>query len=123
MSLQHSRRSSLLALGIALTAGASILTGCGGGVSDKDQIVAVVKSEGTNPATLCRHLTSALLVRFGGKSACLRAGATAAKDPTTHATGVKVRGATATALVSDRSGSRTLKFIKRNGVWLVSGTQ
>jgi hypothetical protein len=123
MNLRHSQRSSLLALGVALAASCSILTGCGGGVSDKDQIVAVVKSEGTNPATLCRHLTSALLARFGGKSACLHAAATAAKDPTTHATRVKVRGATATALVSDRSGSRTIELVKRNGVWLVSGTQ
>jgi hypothetical protein len=85
--------------------------------------VAVVKREGTNPASLCHHLTSALLVRFGGESGCLHAAATAAKDPTTHATGVKVRGATATALVSDRSGSRTIKLVKRKGVWLVTGTQ
>lgn len=113
----------LLALGLALAASASILGGCGGGVSDKDRIAAIVKQEGSSPATVCEHLTNALLARFGSKRSCLRVAASSAKDPSTHATGVRVRGDTATAVVSDRSGSRTITFVKQQGSWKVSGTR
>lgn len=115
------RRSPLLAL--ALATATTILSGCGGGVSDRDQIAALVKNEGTNPATLCDHLTAVLLTRFGGKSNCLRQASTAAKDPSTHATAVKVHGTTATAVVADRTGSRTITLVREKGDWKVSGTQ
>jgi hypothetical protein len=120
MTRPHRHRSALLA--VVLATAATLLSACGGGASDADQIAAVVKNEGTNPASLCDHLTSALLLRFGGKSNCLRQAASAAKDPTTHASGVKVSGNSATAVVVDRSGRRTLTFVKRNGVWKVAGT-
>jgi H+/gluconate symporter-like permease len=108
---------------LALVATASILSGCGGGVSDKDQIAAIVKDEGTNPATLCNHLTNALLVRFGSRSACLRVAASSAKDPSAHATGVTVHGTNATAVVADRNGSRMVTFVRQKGVWKVAGVQ
>ena len=117
----HRHRSPLLV--VALATATTILSGCGGGVSDRDQIAALVKNEGTNPATLCDHLTAALLTRFGGKSNCLRQAASAAKDPSTHATAVKLHGTTATAVVGDRSGSRTITLAKHQGDWKVSGTQ
>jgi hypothetical protein len=113
----------LFALGLGLAAGASILSGCGGGVSDKDQIAAIVKQEGSNPATVCDHLTNALLARFGSKRSCLRVAASSAKDRSTHTTGIRVRGDTATAVVSDRSGNRAITFVKQQGVWKVSGAQ
>jgi hypothetical protein len=121
MSRLHRHRSPLLA--VAFATATTILSGCGGGVSDKDQIAALVKNEGTNPATLCDHLTATLLARFGGRSNCLRQAASAAKDPSTHATAVKVHGTTATAVVGDRNGSRTITFVKQKGDWKVSGTQ
>jgi len=120
MTRSHRHPSALLA--VVLATAATLLSSCAGGASDADQIAAVVKDEGTNPASLCGHLTNALLLRFGGKSNCLRQAASAAKDPTTHASGVKVSGSTATAVVGDRSGSRKLTFVKQNGVWKVSGT-
>jgi hypothetical protein len=120
MTRLHRRRSPPLAA--ALATATTILSGCGGGVSDKAQIAALVKNEGTNPPTLCDHLTAGLLARFGGKSSCLRQAATAAKDPSTHATAVEVHGTTATAVVADRSGSHAITLARQKGDWKVSGT-
>lgn len=101
---------------------AALLTGCGsGGPTDSEQIGSIVKDEGTRPATLCHHLTEALLVRFGGLSNCLSRAASAARDPSTHATAVTVRGLTATAIVIDRAGTRSITLVKQKGSWLISG--
>jgi hypothetical protein len=101
-----------------------IVSGCGSsGPSDKDQIAAIIKNEGTNPASLCAHLVDALLVRFGGISACQRQAASAAKDSTTRATSVIVHDKGATALVTDRAGTRTLSLVKQNGVWKISAVK
>jgi hypothetical protein len=101
---------------------AAILSGCGTSApTDRDQIAAIIKSEGTDPASLCGHLADTLLARFGGKSACLRQAASSAKDPSTHAASVKVHGRSATAIVADRSGSRTITLVKQRGNWKISG--
>jgi hypothetical protein len=116
------RRAPMLLACASLAAG--LLTGCGsGGPDDRTQIVTIVKNEGTRPATLCHHLTAALLTRFGGLSNCLSRAASAARDPSTHATAVTVRGRTATAVVNDRTGSRSITLIKQKGNWLISGVR
>ncbi len=103
---------------------AAVVGGCGsGGPDDRAQIGTIVKDEGTQPATLCHHLTGALLARFGGLSNCLSRAASAASDPSTHATAVTVRGSTATAVVRDRTGSRSITLVKQKGNWLISGVQ
>jgi hypothetical protein len=108
---------------IALTS-ITLLAGCGSGApSNRSQIGALVRDEGISPASLCHHLTTGLLVRFGGMSNCLSRAATAAKDPSTHATAVVVRGSTATATVVDRNGSRPITLTKRHGSWLISSVQ
>jgi hypothetical protein len=100
------------------------LGGCGsGGADDRTQIETIVKDEGTRPATLCHHLTAALLARFGGLSNCLSRAASAARDPSTHATAVAVHGNTATAVVHDRAGSRSITLVKQKGTWLISGVK
>ena len=100
------------------------LGGCGsGGPDDRTQIGSIVKDEGTRPASLCHHLTSSLLVRFGGLGNCLSRAASAAQDPSTHAAAVSVRGHTATAVVRDRAGSRSITLVKQQGSWLISGVQ
>jgi hypothetical protein len=113
------RGRSTLLLSAAVSAAA--LTACGAsGPTDKDQIAAIIKHEGSSPSTLCSHLTSELLARLGGKSGCLHEASSAAPDPTTHATSITVGGHTATAVVSDRAGTRTIGLVKDNGVWKVS---
>jgi hypothetical protein len=117
------RRHALL-LPLLATLAATILSACGASApSDRDQIATIVKHEGVNPASLCVHLVDSLLQRFGGRSACLRQAASAAKDPSTRATSVSVRGANATAVVSDRTGSRTLTLVKQQGNWKISGVR
>ena len=103
---------------------ATILSGCGSSApTDRDQIATIIKSEGTDPASLCGHLSDTLLARFGGKSACLRQAASSAKDPSAHAASVKVSGRSATAIVADRSGSRTITLVKQQGNWKISGVR
>jgi hypothetical protein len=107
---------------LSLASALVIVSGCGsGGPSAKDQIAAVVKQEGTNPSSLCAHLVNSLVARIGGKRACLRQAASAARDPSTRATSITIHGSTATAAVADRTGSRTISFVRQKGVWKVAG--
>jgi hypothetical protein len=113
-------RGLLLAL-ISCGALLAVLSGCGTSApSDSDQIAAIIKQEGTDPASVCAHLADSLLSRLGGKAACLRQASSSSKDPTTHATAVKVHGNTATAVVADRSGANTITLLKQQGVWKVA---
>jgi hypothetical protein len=110
------RRASLT---LAATMAAA---GCGTSApSDRTQIETIVKDEGARPASLCHHLTDSLLVRFGGLNDCLARAASAARDPSAHATAIKVHGLSATAVVIDSSGTRSITLVKRKGAWLVSG--
>ena len=119
MSTGPRRFHSLLAC-LALTA--AMLGGCGsGGPTDKDQIAAIIKQEGTSPQTLCNHLTDSLLASLGGKDGCLRQAASAAADPTTHVTAVRVHGKRATATVVDREGVRSVSLLKQRGIWKIAG--
>jgi hypothetical protein len=100
---------------------AAALRACGSsGPTDKDQIAAIVTHEGKDPSTLCSHLTSNLPARPGGRSGCLRQASSASPDPTTHATSIKVSEHSATAVVIDRTGRRTISLIKDNGAWKVA---
>jgi hypothetical protein len=105
-----------------LLAGAALLAGCGSsGPTDKQLIATIIKREGTHPITLCASLTNSVLATIGGRSACLRQAASSAPDPTTHAASIEVRGTSATAVEVDQAGSHTISFVKRGGVWKVSG--
>ena len=103
---------------------AAALGGCGsGGPDDRTQIGTIIKDEGTSPASLCHHLTAVLLARFGGLSSCLSRAASVVRDPSTHAASVAIHGTTATAVVSDRTGTRSVTLVKQKGSWLISGVQ
>lgn len=105
-----------------LLAGAALLAGCGSsGPTDKQRIATIIKREGAHPATLCASLTDSMLATLGGRSACLRQAASSSTDPTTHAESIRVRGTSATAIELDQNGSHTISFVKRDGVWKVSG--
>jgi len=109
-----------LLLGAAVSA--ATLAGCGtSGPTEKQKIASVVKREGADPSTLCSHLTSSLLIRLGGESGCLHTARITPADPTTHAASISVHGPTATAVVIDRGGTRTVSLVKQKGVWKISG--
>lgn len=108
----------LVSLAVAL----ALVTACGSSApSASDQIAAIVKQGGSNPSSLCSHLVDALVARLGGRQTCLRQAASAARDPTTHATSIRVHGSNATAVVIDRQGARTITFVKLKSGWKVSG--
>jgi hypothetical protein len=99
-----------------------MLAGCGSsGPTEKQKIATVVKREGADPSTLCTHLTGSLLTRLGGRSGCLHAASVTPADPTTHATSIDVHGSTATAVVVDKAGTRTVSLVRQRGVWKISG--
>lgn len=101
---------------------ATLLAGCGSsGPTDRDQIAAIVKQEGSDPATLCNRLTTGLLSRLGGHEGCMRQAASSSADSTTRAASVTVRGKSATAVVVNRSGTRTISFVKEKGGWKLAG--
>jgi hypothetical protein len=107
---------------VSLAAAFTLISGCGSGApSDRDQIAAIIKQGGSNPSTLCSHLVDALVARLGGRQTCLRQAAAAAKDPTTHATSIRVHGTNASAVVIDRVGTRTITLVKLRSGWKVSG--
>lgn len=107
---------------LAVAASAVVIAGCGSsGPTDREQIAAVIKHEGTSPSSLCSHLTDALLLRLGGSSGCLHQAGLAAPDPTTHAASIQVHGRTATAVVVDKAGTRSLSLVKQKGIWKIAG--
>jgi len=107
-----------------MIAAALILAGCGSSApSNREQIAAIIKQEGTRPASLCAHLTPSLLATLGGRSGCLRQAASAVADPTTHAVSIEVRGKHATAVEVDRNGSHTLRLVKLAGSWKLAGVK
>jgi type IV pilus biogenesis protein CpaD/CtpE len=114
------RRRTGLSIVAALIA--ALVAGCGSsGASDRGQIAAIVKQEGSDPATLCNHLTDGLLSQLGGLAGCMRQAATSPTDPTTRAKSVSVHRGSATAVVVNRAGTRTVDFVKERDRWKVSG--
>jgi len=114
------RSTSAWLLAAAATAG--LASACGSsGPTDRDQIASIISAGGAHPATLCSHLTDPLLSDLGGKAGCRHQAASVPGDPTTHATSIRVRGRTATAVVVDRTGRRAIRFVKQRGTWKVSG--
>jgi hypothetical protein len=115
-----SPRIAVLSIGATIIV--ALLAGCGSsGPSNRDKITAIVKQEGSHPATLCDHLSDELLSRVGGKAGCMRQAAASAADPTTRATSVSVHDTSARAVVVDRAGTRTIDFIKQKDGWKVAG--
>jgi hypothetical protein len=119
-----SRSLSLAASVVAV----SLLSACGGGAkSDKDQLTALIKDVGNNPASLCdKYATAALLAEAGGKAACDKAAADPSnKDPNTKINSITVNGSSATASVTDEAGASKgqtthISFTKVGGDWKVS---
>lgn len=110
----------------ALSLSALALVGCGSsgssGSSAKDQINSIVSAEGQDPGSLCDHMTSALLAKLGGStSACKKQAASSTKDSSVHTSKVTVNGNKATAVVVDKSGTRTVTFANEGGSWKLSG--
>jgi hypothetical protein len=122
------RRSASAAAGAAALA---VLAGCGGGPSqDVRDAVGRLQSAARagDAAKICRQLfTPSLAVRItragGGKSSCearVRQ-QLARKDETIDVRSVKVRGASATAVVKEQNGNVSqLGLVKSAGTWRVN---
>ncbi|WP_354698762.1 hypothetical protein DSM112329_04455 [Paraconexibacter sp. AEG42_29] len=111
--------AALMAPALALT-----VLACGGddGSSDKDRITAIVRDVARDPATVCDHLTPALLKQLGGtKAGCVKASAAGRKNAKTSLVKVEIDGAKATATIKDAAGEGVIEFVKVDGEWLVSG--
>lgn len=101
------------------------LAACGsssGGNSDKDQLESLIKDVAAKPATLCDHITPALLKQLGGSvAACKKVAAAEPADKKADISNLKVTGDKATATITDSSGKNDAKFEKVGGDWKVAG--
>lgn len=114
-----SRRYSALLAVPALTLAAC---GGGGGKSDEDTIKDIVNGFAKDPATLCDHLTPELLKGVGGtKAKCVEASKAGKKNQKIDITKVDVSGSKATVTVKDKTGTSSLKMVKADDTWQVSG--
>lgn len=101
------------------------LGACGGddGNSDKDTLTKIIKDGNSKPATVCDHLTDALLEQIGGAEGCKQAAAQQKPDDSTDITSLEIDGDKATAKVKDDDGDNTIQFVKQDGEWKVTDTK
>ncbi|WP_354698761.1 hypothetical protein DSM112329_04454 [Paraconexibacter sp. AEG42_29] len=97
--------------------------GGGGGDSDEDQIRSIIKDGANDPASICDHVTPALLKQLGGTvDACKKVAKEQDDgDKKADVSNLKVNGDSATATVTDKTGANSIKFTKSGDDWKVSG--
>ena len=120
--MPHLHRRTLMPLMAPVAVGVA-LAGCGGsgGNSDKDKINSIVKAEGRNPAAICQHASAALLAQLGGSiDACTAKASGQPADPSVKMTKLTIKGARATAVVVDKSGTTTVIFVKQGDSWVLA---
>lgn len=116
--MPHNRRFLSLLAVPAIT-----LAACGSsGKSDKDTLTDIITKGGSNPVSVCDHLDAALLKQIGGAEGCKKAAANEPKGDKTKINSLNITGDTATAKVTDKKGSTTINFVKKDGDWKVTAT-
>jgi hypothetical protein len=81
------------------------------------RISALLQRGAAAPATLCDHLSAGLLRSAGGHAACVSA--SPRRGPGGRVHDVRVRGATATAVVSGSDGAEHVRLVREAGDWRV----
>jgi len=89
----------------------------GGPTSDAGRIEALLAAGATEPRTLCEHLSSGMLTAVGGTDACLAA--SPERGPAATVSGIRVDGATATAVVASDIGTERVRLVREDGDWKV----
>jgi hypothetical protein len=113
------RRRAVALAGLAALAvlplAALNLGGSPGG--DAARIAALLRAGASDPMTLCAHLSPAMLAAAGGRAACVRS--SPARGPDATVDGIRVHGATATAVVHRPDTDEVVRLVERDGAWLV----
>jgi hypothetical protein len=114
------RRRRLVAMGgLAGLIGlplAVLALGTGPG-SDREQIGALLTAGAAKPATLCDHLSGAMLRATGGHDACVAA--SPERGPGGTVESVRIRGEAATAVVVREDGDDLFHLVRENGAWKI----
>lgn len=106
---------ALLALPMAL------LTACGGqggGQTDEQAIQAILDERRSNPVSICKHMTAALLEQVGGAASCRQQAEgddSGAAD--TEVDGIDVEGDRATVRMTGPDGDQSIAFLREEGEW------
>jgi hypothetical protein len=81
------------------------------------QISSLLTRGASEPATLCDHLSSGLLRAVGGHAACVAA--SPARAPGGEVRNVRIKGLTASAIVSSNDGDELVRLVWQQGDWKV----
>lgn len=114
------RRRRLVALaGLAGLIGlplALVAIGTGPG-TDREQIAALLSAGAERPATLCDHLSGAMLQATGGRDACVAASPD--RGPGGAVESIRIDGAAATAVVVRDDGDDVFHLVREDGAWKI----
>ena len=84
---------------------------------DRTAITALLRAGERDPASLCGHLSAAMLSAAGGRAACVRA--SPERAPAGSIGAVRVSGATATAVVRRAGGAERVRLVRQDGAWRI----
>lgn len=111
-------RTVLIALPIALFAACGGDGGSGGSETDEQAIQAILDKRRSDPASICDHMTAALLEEVGGPESCRQQAEgddSGAAD--TAVDGIDVEGDRATVRMTGPDGIQSIAFLREDGEW------
>src|SRR3954451_13828789 len=113
------RRRRAVALGglVALILLAIAALSIGGSASASGQISDLLRRGAAVPASLCDHLSPAMLAAAGGHSGCLHS--SPARGPDATVGGIRIHGDSATAVVHRPDTDELVTLIRHNGAWQI----
>jgi len=90
----------------------------GGGAGASAQIRSLLERGAADPASLCDHLSGAMLAAAGGHAGCLRS--SPSRGPAATVGGIRVDGARATAVVHHPEADEIVSLVRQDGDWKVA---
>jgi hypothetical protein len=114
------RRRRALALGGLLALVAlpfAWLSISGPSPSAAGQIAALLERGASDPATLCDHLSGAMLAAAGGHAGCVRS--SPARGPNASVDSIRVNGDHATAIVRRPDADELVTLVRSGGDWKI----
>jgi hypothetical protein len=114
------RRRRAVALGglVALVLLAVAALSIDAGPSDAARIGALLSRGAADPASLCDHLSGAMLAAAGGHTGCVRS--SPSRGPSATVDGIRISGDRATAVVHHPEADETVSLVREDGDWKVA---
>lgn len=111
------RRAVAVAGLIALVLLAFAALSIGGSSDQAGRIAALLRHGATDPASLCDHLSGAMLAAAGGHAACVSS--SPARGPVATVDSIRIHGDRATAVVHRPDADEIVSLVRSGGDWKV----